>query len=93
MSLWWASIQYGQYSYKKRTECRQVSRKAHVKHREIVIYKVRKGLRRNQLCGHVDLRDPASRTGRRYFCYLSHLICVTLLWQPKQANTVNVCPF
>lgn len=25
--------------------------------------------------------------------YLSHLICVTLLWQSKQANTVNVCPF
>lgn len=45
-----------------------------------------RGLRRNRLCQHPDLRLPAFRTVRRFY-HLSHAVWGALSWQPEEAYT------
>ena len=49
-----------------------------------------RGLRRNQLCWHLDLGLPASRTGRIHFCCFRPLVWAPLLWQPEQMSPDGV---
>ena len=40
----------------------------------------------NQPCQFLDFGLPGSRTVNKYFfCYLSHLACAILFWQPEEA--------
>ena len=90
-SLAWALIQCAWCPFKKRLGHTHTEGGPHedMGRRHDHLHAMRRGLRRDQPCWHLEVRPLASRTAKRWvnFCYSSRPICGTSLRLPEQTNT------